>query len=280
MHNDTTAATRERQRRWARTQGLTFSPSDYLETVEANLRLPLSTAARAAFERGDGQELTGKDGALPKMRSLISSSALAVNVFGHWDGHPDLSPLVTALGLRAATGSLAFEQRLPIDPRWTPPNVDVVITTDAGTRIGIESKFTEWTKPTTCMPQSVAPYLTEARDHWARAGLPQADRLARAIRSGAESYQYLHVPQLLKHGLGLALEAKASGAPWVLRYVYYAAAGPVADEHAEEIARFTAAVGEEFGFAAITYQALVQTLAANVAVDREYLRYLDDRYVS
>jgi hypothetical protein len=279
MHNDTPAAARMRQRHWAQEQGLAIDRRDYLDSVRLNLRRPLSPTALAAFRDGDGKELIGGDGRPPKMRSLISSSALAANAFGYWDGHASLAPLLEALGLPSESGTLAFERKLVIRHGWTPPNVDVVITTDSGRLVGIESKFTEWMTPTPEMPRSVARYIAPDDSCWSRVGLPRADRLARAIASGAETFEYLHVPQLLKHALGLALEAGKTGAPWALRYVFQGATGPVADRHAEEIARFGAAVGEEVGFGAVTYLSLMQSLTADASVDRAYLRYLDARYV-
>lgn len=262
------------QRAWAERSGLQADARGYLPSVQSNLRQGLTPEARAAFEAGDGAEMDDGEGRPAKMRSLISSSALAANVFDYWSGR-DLAPLLQALGVDGRAADLHFERKLPTGARGKAPNLDIVLTLDDGRLVGIESKFTEWMTPKTGMPASLAPYFRDDESPWARAGLPAADRLARAVHDGHSQFQHLDVPQLLKHALGLG---RASPPGWTLRYLYFDGVGPTAAEHAREIDCFASAVGAELGFAAMSYQSFAVALAGAGWPAPEYTTYLRDRY--
>lgn len=262
------------QRAWAERSGLQTDARGYLPDVQTNLCQDLSANARAAFEAGDGAEMDDREGRPAKMRSLISSSALAANVFDYWSGR-DLAPLLQALGVEGRAVDLQFERKLPTGARGKAPNLDIVLTLDDGRLVGIESKFTEWMTPKPGMPASLAPYLRDHESPWTRAGLPAADRLARAVHDGHEWFRLLNVPQLLKHALGLA---RASAPGWTLRYLYFDGTGPTAAEHAREIDRFAGAVGRDLGFAALSYQRFVGALADAGGEAPAYTHYLRDRY--
>ncbi len=239
----------------------------------------MSERTLAAFQNADGGEMLDNAYAPAKMRALHSSSALGFNVFSYWESQADLAPLLTAIDVPGDTGVLEFERKFPTGAGGTPPNIDVVITTADGTLVGIESKFTEWMTPKPGLEARLASYVSDnGSSYWSRAGLPSADRIARALYDGRENYEYLDVPQLFKHALGLARQA--AGAPWSLRYVYLGAPGAAGSDHAEEIARFSAELGEELRFSAITYQSLFASLAGAPTVDATYLAYLRDRYAS
>ena len=279
MKSDNPAAgVRNAQRAWAARSGLTPDEKDYLPDVASNLRAPLSAAAEQAFRDGDGAEFDDQDGRAAKMRSLISSSALAANVFDHWSGRDDLSPLLAALGAEGRATDIRFEEKLPTGARGNPPNLDVVLSLEDGRLVGIESKFTEWMTPKGDLAAKLTPYLGKDASYWSRAGLPASDRLAREMTDGRSTFAYLDVPQLLKHALGLA---RKSAPGWLLRYVYFDAPGLVAGEaHAREIAQFEAAVGDELSFRAVSYQRLLAAVATPAAADDEaYHRYLADRYL-
>ena len=154
-------------------------------------------------------------------------------------------------------------------------NLDVVLTLADGRLVGIESKFTEWMSVTAGMPARLAPYLGERDSFWSRAGLPAADRLARAVHEDCEAFRYLDVPQLLKHALGLA---RASAPGWALRYLYTEGSGATAEEHAREAVRFADAVAAELAFAAMSYQSFVPALTGAGDAAPEYGAYLRDRY--
>lgn len=261
---------------WARQAGLTPDTRGYLSTVAANLREPMSPRAFAAFDKADGGELRDRGETPAKMRALHSSSALGVNVFSYWEDRPDLTPLLTAMGVSGAAGTLEFERKLPTGAGGTPPNLDVVITTADGALVGIESKFTEWMTPKPGPVKNLAPYLDGAESYWSRACMAAADRIARSVHQGTDVYHHLDVPQLLKHSLGLA--RASDGGKWVLRYIYFGASGPESVAHAEELTRFAERLSGDVNFRAVSYQILVPTLASASDVDPMYLGYLQTRY--
>ena len=264
------------QRHWALRAGLAPDSRGYVASVTDNLRVAMSARTRAAFENADGGELLDVDGRPAKMRALHSSSALAVNVFAHWEDRFDLTALLSAMHVAGAGGVLEFERKMPTGARGTPPNVDVVITTSDGMLVGVESKFTEWMTPKDGPVKNLAPYLADEDSFWTWAGMPAADRIARAVDAGEDVYHHLDVPQLLKHSLGLA-RAAGTGR-WVLRYLYANAPGEIATTHAAEIARFSERVASDIDFRAVSYQALVAALARDGTIDRGYLAYLQTRY--
>jgi hypothetical protein len=262
------------QRLWAAQEGLGFDDRGYLPDVSQNLFGGLSNEVRAAFEKADGSELTDRDGRPAKMRSVISSSALAVNVFQHW-ALSDPAPVGRALGLSAAVAKIEFERRMPTGAGGTPPNLDVVITTVDGGLVGIESKFTEWMSRKTGQAASMAPYFRKPESLWGRAKLTECDRLAREINDGLKAYEYLDAPQLLKHILGL----ENSGAPsWALFYVWYDAKGDAGEKHRAELAEFGERIRADLTFVEMPYQELVARLMTAQTGAPDYFAYLAKRY--
>jgi hypothetical protein len=271
-----TAAVLAAQKAWALRTGCEVDPAGYLPDYGSNLCVPLSPAAKAAFERGSGSELLDGKARAAKMRALHSSSALAVNVFDFWNGR-DLGRVLAALGVEGRATGLSFEEKLRTGAGGSPPNLDVVIRLDDGRLVGVESKFTEWMTPKKSMAASLAPYVDkDEASYWSRAGLPASHRLVLAMRAGKEKFRHLDVPQLLKHALGLH---RASEPGWYLGYLYFDAPGKAQEAHAEEIARFEGAVGDELRFRASSYQAFVASLGpAGDEAEADYLGYLADRY--
>jgi hypothetical protein len=264
-----------RQLKWAREHHLDVSDNGYLEDLTDNLFAPLSPAARAAFESASGRELIGEANRPAKMLALHSSSALAVNVFDFW-AERDLNRILAALEVVGTAASLSFEEKLPTGMRGTPPNLDVVISLTDGRLAGIESKYTEWMTPRGGMAESLAAYCGEDTSSWSEAGLPQCHELVGRVNSAPTSFRWLDVPQLLKHALGLR-RASAPGA--ALRYLYVDVPGAIADAHRQEVVQFSAAVGDEIGFKALTYQELLERIKP--LDDREevrYFSYIRDRY--
>jgi hypothetical protein len=262
------------QRLWAALAGLSVDDRGYLPDVSQNLFGGLSGEVRAAFEQADGAELADRDGRPAKMRSVISSSALAVNVFQHWALN-DPAPVGRALGLSREVTKIEFEQRMPTGASGTPPNLDVVISTADDGVVGIESKLTEWMSRKTGQVTSMAPYFRKPESLWGRAKLTECDRLAREINDGLKSYEYLDAPQLLKHILGL----QNSGAPsWALVYVWYDAEGEVGEKHRAELAQFGERIRADLTFVAVPYQELVARLMTAQTVEPDYSAYLANRY--
>lgn len=265
----------QQQRRWADAAGHPVDARGYLPTVEANLRRPLSAQARADFEKGSGSELLDLEARPAKMRALHSSSALAVNVFDAWSAGP-ARPLIHALGFEGALSRIRFEAQYRTRLRGTPPNLDVALTLEDGHVIAIESKFCEWLAPkSTVKPAFTPAYFADADGLWDRLGLPAAQTLANAIRTGAAGFVYLDAPQLLKHMLGLATHL---GTGCSLVYVYLDQTGPESALHRAEVARFTDHIGPTLGFRALSYQDLISRLSATEGVEPDYLAYVGQRY--
>jgi hypothetical protein len=263
------------QRAWATRRGLTVDDRGYLVDVRSNLRDALSPDTEAALRRGSGSELRDQPERAAKMRALHSSSALAVNVFDFWSAR-DLDRVLEALCVEGWGTELSFEEKLPTGAGGTPPHVDVVIRLGDGRLVGVESKFTEWMAPKRDRAASLAPYVDDDASYWSRAGLHASDRLVRAMVAGEQEFQYLDVPQLLKHALGLQ---RASNPGWCLRYVYFDAPIPARDTQRAEISRFEQAVGPELRFRAVTYQTLLTALGpARDDAEAAYFGYLADRY--
>jgi hypothetical protein len=262
------------QKAWAANQGYAVEDPGYLESVSLNLFGGLSLIAKAAFLAADGGELSDDEGRPAKMRSLISSSALALNVFQYWALCAN-APIGKALGLSGTVQGIEFERRLPTGTGRKPANLDVVVTMDDGAIVGVESKFTEWMRPSKKQPTSIAPYVRNERTLWHDAALNGAANLARAIRDGTETFKHLDVAQLLKHALGLGRAARQG---WALRYVWFDASGEAGDTHRSELDRFRALVGDELNFQAISYQELAMGISQLPNVVPQYLAYLRERY--
>jgi len=262
------------QKDWAAHQHHTASDAGHLDSVSLNLYGGLSLFASAAFLAADGGELFDQEGKPAKMRSLISSSALAVNVFQYWALRSH-APLDQALGLSSTIQGIEFERRLPTGTGGKPANLDVLLAMGDGSIVGVESKFTEWMRSSNKQPKSIAPYVRTDRTLWDEAGLNSAADLARAISAGAESFFNLDVAQLLKHTLGLCRAAKRG---WALRYVWFDADGEAGKTHRKELARFAALGGPDLNFKAFSYQELTAEFSRMPNVDPQYLDYLRQRY--
>ena len=267
------------QRRWAESAGVEHDVRGFVRDCNANLRVPMSVATRAAFARGS--ELTPRGAQPARIAALHSSAALVANVFDHWSAR-DAAPLVAALGLGADTATLTFEEPLPTGLEGDPPTSDVVLRCASGRVVAIESKFGEWLVRRASNRADLKPkYFAAGRAPWRDAGLPQCQSLAEDLRAGRERFKQLHAAQLLKHALGLARMSHGSSEPrgaYELRYLYYEWPRGPAAAHRAEVDRFAARVGAEARFSSSTYQDLYRALAADTRVDRAYVEYLRARY--
>ena len=261
----------EQQTRWAVSKGL--APKNaYLTSVAENLFADLSEGALEDFERGSGGELRTRGIRPPKLWALRSSAALTTNVFDYWRRSHDRTPLQNALRLSNPITNIGFEEHFPTGLKGNPPNVDVVLTLKGDRYVAIESKFTEWLNQ---RERIIIPKYFSSGDLWTAQGLPNCQAIANDFKETGP-FQFLDVPQLLKHALGLA--RKQAGA-YELHYLYFDVQGPERERHAEEIARFKDLVGSEIGFVALTYQELFDRLASTIGPeDSVYLDYLSARY--
>ena len=249
---------RKAQLAWARSAGRESSRPEYVATLEDNLFQGLKGSTKSEFLEGDGAELDDTGTRPAKMRSCLSSSALAVNFFDAWRG-VRLDDLGEALRLSARAAGLSFEykpKRYPVGPR--SPNLDLLVSLVGGARVAVESKFTEPFRSTGDHGLLSPRYFPAGRAFWAGAGLARAQNLAERL---SVEWQYLDPSQLLKHMLGIACE---DDGPATLLYLWYDTGLIDARTHRTEVARFAELVeGDRVGFRAMSYQELFAAIPHN-----------------
>ena len=264
---------------WAERRGVAFRPRNAQSPARAVIRLeeqfhePLDVAARREFLNGAGGELTG-EGAEGHLYSLLSSAALAVNVFQHWRYRPK-GGLLRALKLPAGPAWMEYERAFPIRAGFgTPPQADVTLAR-AGEQpwlCAIEAKFGE---PYAGMPQHG---LRPAHaGHAFFQDWPRLAKLAKQISPEDRIHQHLHAAQLLKHLLGL----KTSGERFALAYLWFDVGGPAGRRHRDEAHEFTLRARRDgLDVWAMSWQELWASLAEEAPEPEHaaYLKYLSDRY--
>lgn len=274
--NTTKQAVYDQQKKWATDHSIPTDADGYTRTVEENLFQPLSTETRAEFAAGSGDELggTGKRG---KMQATHSSSALVCNVFDYWRSRP-MASLSEALGAPDAAGHLYFEQTYPTGLRGTPPHIDVALLGDSTKPFCVESKFSEpYGSDKNDKPFEIS-YFPEGSELWSKHGLTNSQALARKIHHSEIKFSQLGAPQLLKHILGLA---NKFGKDFTLLYLWYDCLdSEEAKEHRKEIDTFVQHLSGEIDFRTLTYQKLFQKMQGDPAIDKSYIKYLEERYFS
>jgi len=267
-----TALTRK-QRRWADLNGIRYDARGFVTELAANLRVPLTTIARAEHARGS--ELTATTTRPPRMHSLTSSAALVENFFGWWRGR-DLGGLAALLGLdRSGAARLTLEEPLPTGLAGDPPLVDVALRWPDGRLVAIESKFCEWLVRRPRNKSVFKDKYFPREPVWSAAGLPRCQALADDLQRGRERPTLLHAAQLLKHALGLA---KSGASESMLVYLYFDCAGREAVTHRSELDRLIERVVPEIDLRVMTYQQVFGALRSTAGVDPGYLGYLGARY--
>jgi hypothetical protein len=234
----------------------------------------MHAATLAEFANGDGNEL-GTVQRPGKMRSLRSSSALAVNFFDYWRYRP-LAPLTAALGLDGEFVEFHFEQKLPTGLRGNRPNIDVVMFPRSGPPVGIECKFCEPYDTDEPRPAIDAAYFPSNTYLWTAVGLPRAQATAEALGS---SFQCTHLDagQLLKHMLALG-HVYGDLRPVRLIYLWFDDGSAIAADHHREIKEFAKLLARELWFQALTYQQVFARLQSDSSIDPDYLSSLRSRY--
>ncbi len=160
-----------------------LGPDGYAVILKANLLYPMSPETQCEFAAGAGRELDRN------MRAPHSSSALVVNTFERWRGHPEHLEL-------AGVGSfetIAFEKKYPTGLPGTPPHLDLVAATSEAV-VAVESKCLEYLKPE--VPHFEPSYQRLADEYGTRSWF-------RYVTEGMTSSLHLNVAQLVKHWLGL-----------------------------------------------------------------------------
>jgi hypothetical protein len=264
------------QRAWAVRTGRTVDAAGYVPDLSANTIVPLCEESLREFALGSGGELNaGRRGAPPKLLATHSSAALACNAFEYWRPQQYWRIVELALALPSRIVSFQYEAHFPTGLEGKPPNLDVLLALFDGSVCAIESKFTEPFRSRSSFAALKEKYFPNQQPIWTERGLPACGELAMALRSGEISFRRLDATQLLKHALGL----KASGRPFALAYMWLDMDTAGADEHREDIERFSRCVGSELAFRAISYQQFLKELRlyAGTCHDR-FFDYFEDRY--
>jgi hypothetical protein len=258
---------RDSQREWALKRSIQFDLKSQTTSLENNLFQPLHPRTREDFTAGKGAEL-GDMGLPGKMWSLISSSALACNVFDPWRDRP-LGELAAALGIDSTYRISRFEATHKTGFGGIPPHLDVELSSKAGRVVAVESKFTEPYRPVT---NAFRPSYFSNPQPWRH--LPTSLEMARALVAGDVEFRFLHAAQLIKHALGLTRSHGPQG--FDLVYLWYRPPGSEGDATASEFDLFHAMLGNEFSLRAITYQDLLNRVTGG---PEGWLQYVKDRYL-
>jgi len=262
-----------RQLRWAAQANIPVEA--YTRTVEANIfGGELHPDTRREYARGKGHELHG---ARAHMKALYSSSALVVNVFDYWRRQNRIQDIATCCGAEGTVTGMEFEKTHPVrGVEGTPPHLDVEF---AGpVPLAIESKFTETYRRTTRRPLAktrLDAYLSQ-NDIWDR--LPNLKELASDIVQQSDAitgFQYLDVPQLIKHTLGLSCDYPEG---FSLLYLWYRVDSHEATKHEHELDTFCKRLDRDITFRTMTYQELFASIKRIPDVDSAYIQYLEQRY--
>lgn len=265
---------------------------DYVPQLKGNLfcwdgggEEGLTAKQKEQFEKGAGGELNWKvKWTPPKMQSVLSSSALAVNFFAYLATKHNTIDFWNALFFKEEkflTGDVAeasFEKKLRITGvRGTPPNLDFFISDACGNRIGIESKFTEPLDRKSKDKRSIQKAYFET--HFLKEN-KEARELAQDINNNNHCYLYLDAAQLLKHWLGLMSQCNSDPKKARLIYIYHSCAS---GKHKEELDRFTSEAPKAgINFVPYSYNEMIERLEscynAQDPDDTKHLKYLRKRY--
>jgi len=236
----------------------------YTKTLEENLFEPLLPEAIKDLERGDGSELTGKNGTSPKMHALHSSSALGVNVFHYWLRIDQVPKIAAACGFcnknNKSSQNIKFEAKFPISTKFRrSPNIDVIIENSEESKFrvfAIECKFSEAYSPRG--HSGVDRKYLDIGNIWH--DVPNLYKFAHSISPKDDKFTSLHPAQLVKHILGLKQKYGKTG--FRLLYLWYDSLGREGAIHREEIGFFTEITKTDgIRFHALSYQELIIKLA-------------------
>lgn len=245
----------------------------YTKKVEDNIfGNEIHPETRIEYSKGKGNELR------KHMKALHSSSALVVNVFGYWRRNNRIQEIATICGASGSIIGMEFEKTHPIKgmENRIPPHLDVEFAGEIP--IAIESKFTETYNRKTRRNNEdthLDIYL-DNDDIWQ--GIPKIKDLAESImrQSGARTdFEYLDVPQLIKHILGLR-NSYHNG--FSLLYIWYKVYSEEAFRHEKELNEFKDRIDKEVDFRICTYQELFNKIRLIPTVGPSYIEYLHKRY--
>ena len=253
----------------------------YFKDIDDNIYEKLKADNKEKYQKAKGHELLSETkeketNSHSKMKSIISSSALVVNLFQYWqDNKKNILPLLKALLPNynydtPSSTTITFEKELQIEGiNGGTPNLDVII--ELGNEIiAIESKFAEPYRSKTYQGLGSKQYNDDSL--W--------NDLPNIKEKRNITTKHLDYPQLIKHILGLKL-AK-SKEKFTLLYLWYDVPNSEeAKEHQEEIEAFASiAKADGINFRHITYQEVIFYLKENHYAEHEnYINYLVERYL-
>lgn len=258
----------------------------YFEKIDDNIYEKLSPKNKAFFEKGQGNETDDNCIRRAKMKSAVSSSAIAVNLFQYWQEKENISPLLKALRIirknnRTTTNAtIKFEDKKEIiNPETiSTPNLDITIESkNLQHIIAIESKFTE---PYSSKTQKELSEKYNNEKLWV--GLKNIKEeiynLEDEKRKKIFKFKRLDYLQLIKHILGLKTQ---HGKKFTLLYLWYDVPGTKGYEHRQEIEQFAKIVKNDgIDFHHITYQEVIFNLKENYYDEhKDYIDYLVERYL-
>jgi hypothetical protein len=264
------------QLEWARSENILLD-GHYTIRLEDNIfGGELHPETKKEYRRGKGHELEEKRA---HMKALHSSSALVVNVFDYWRRQNRIKDIARCCGAKGNVKGMEFEKTHPITGiQGIPPHLDVEFA--AAVPLAIESKFTETYQRTTRRPfekTRLNVYLKHD-DIWD--GMPKLKDLAQGIVQQSRDrtkFEYLDVPQLIKHILGLTCSYRSR---FSLVYLWYKVESKEATQHEEELSDFRNRIDGDLDFQTMTYQGLFESIKHIPNVSAPYVKYLEERYFS
>jgi hypothetical protein len=260
----------------------------YFKDIDDNIYKKLKADNKTIYQEAKGHELLSAEkeketNSYSKMKSIISSSALVVNLFQYWqDNKKDILSLLKALLPNynydtPSSTTITFEKELQIKGiNGATPNLDVIIELEDEI-IAIESKFAEPYRSHTYKNLSTK-YLTNNK-LWE--GLTKTQELAKNL---GNKYTHLDAAQLIKHILGLKTDDKISNKNKKITLLYLWYNVPNSEEakkHEEEIKEFAEIVEKDcIDFHHITYQKVIDNLNKLCPEEchQDYINYLKQRY--
>lgn len=257
----------------------------YFKDIDDNIYKKLKAYNKEKYQNAKGHELLSAEkeketNSYSKMKSIISSSALVVNLFQYWqDNKKDILPLLKTLLPdynydTPSNTTITFEKELQIKGiNGGTPNLDVIIELE-NEIIAIESKFAEPYRSHTYKNLSTK-YLTND-NLWKE--LSETKNLATNLEN---KYSHLDAAQLIKHILGLRTDDKISKDKKItLLYLWYDIPGIEGYEHRQEIENFKEiAKADGIDFRHITYQKVIEYLKNYENEHKDYIDYLVERYL-
>ena len=257
---------KKQQQSWALAEQIDFDKKGYVKELRHNLFQDLDKDSISEFTAGKGRELEDH------MLALHSSSALVVNFFQWWRSSNNIPTLAKAMGLSGTYVNLNFEKthNKPRGIGGIKPHLDIELGSPIKP-VAIESKFTE---PYHRTLKFLKPAYVGNDIIWGN--YKGCEKLAEAIVSGKETFEYLDAPQLLKHIMGLKTDYGEQG--FELIYLWYDYPSEEAENHIKEMKIFDKYVREEVNIRDIPYQRLFDSVQAVQCVDNKYLEYLKKRY--